>query len=97
MMYQDADDKVLEQDIHLDLNEAERIGSSDNVHIVAQVDRYRGGWQLTVIDRTKRFTLGRIAIPAESPLKKSDIGEVNMSDGQTLVDFVTWAVGNIGR
>ena len=40
MLYQDADDKILEQDIYVDLNEAERVGSSDRVHIVAQVDRY---------------------------------------------------------
>ena len=41
MLYQDADDKVLEQDIFFDLNEAERVGSSDRVQIVAQLDRYR--------------------------------------------------------
>ena len=45
MLYQDADDKILEQDIYVDLNEAERVGSSDRVHIVAQVDRYRAGYQ----------------------------------------------------
>ena len=50
MLYQDADDKILEQDIYVDLNEAERVGSSDRVHIVAQMDRFKGGyagrWQL---------------------------------------------------
>ncbi|HEY4692323.1 MAG TPA: hypothetical protein VIH16_02740, partial [Bellilinea sp.] len=45
MLYQDADDQVLEQDIYLDLNEAERVGSSENVTIVAQLDRFRGGFQ----------------------------------------------------
>ncbi len=45
MLYQDADDQVLEQDVYLDLNEAERVGSSDNVRIVAQIDRYRAGFQ----------------------------------------------------
>ena len=45
MLYQDADDKILEQDIYIDLNEAERVGSTDNVQIVAQIDRYRGGYQ----------------------------------------------------
>ncbi|MEA3441764.1 MAG: hypothetical protein U9R58_15925 [Chloroflexota bacterium] len=45
MLYQDADDKILEHDIYVDLNEAERVGSSDRVHIVAQVDRYRAGYQ----------------------------------------------------
>ena len=31
MLYQDADDKMLEKDIYIDLNEAERIGSSERV------------------------------------------------------------------
>jgi hypothetical protein len=44
MLYQDADDKILEKDIFIDLNEAERIGSSDQVQIVSQLDRYRGGF-----------------------------------------------------
>ena len=34
----------------VDLNEAERVGSSDHVHIVAQIDRFQAGysgrWQL---------------------------------------------------
>ena len=29
MIYQDADDKILEKDIYIDLNEAELVGSSD--------------------------------------------------------------------
>ncbi len=33
MLYQDADDEVLEQDIFTDLNEAELVGSSDNVRL----------------------------------------------------------------
>ncbi len=44
MLYQDADDKILEEDIYIDLNEVERIGSSDKVNIVAQMDRYKGGF-----------------------------------------------------
>jgi hypothetical protein len=44
MLYQDADDEILEKDIYIDLNEAERVGSSENVHIVTQIDRYRGGF-----------------------------------------------------
>jgi hypothetical protein len=94
MLYQDADDKVLEQDIYVDLNEAERVGSSDRVHIVAQVDRfsagYRGDGDWT---STKRFY-----ITQDDDLQRvgsqhvADLGEANMSDGDTLVDFVTWAV-----
>lgn len=95
MLYQDADDKVLEKDIFVDLNEAERVGSSDAVNIVAQIDRYRGGfdgdgdWT-----STKRFYVTR-----DDDLNRigsqeiADLGEVNMADAATLVDFVTWAVG----
>ena len=45
MLYQDADDKILEQDIYVDLNEAERVGSTDRVNIVAQMDRFKGGYK----------------------------------------------------
>lgn len=96
MLYQDADDKVLEQDIYIDLNEAERTGSTDRVNIVAQVDRFRGGYSGDGNwDNTYRFyiqqddDLNRVTSPVAA-----DLGEVNMSDGQTLVDFVTWAVQN---
>ncbi len=96
MLYNDADDKILEQDIYVDLNEAERVGSTDRVHIVAQVDRYRGGfmgdgdWMDTRrYYITKDNDLGRIASRTVESL-----GEANMSDGRTLVDFVTWAMKN---
>lgn len=95
MLYQDADDKILEKDIYVDLNEAERVGSSDQVHIVAQVDRYRAGYQGDGNwTSTKRFY-----VTQDSDLDRvgselvADLGEVNMSDGATLVDFVEWAVG----
>ena len=94
MLYQDADDKVLEQDIYVDLNEAERAGSSDQVHIVAQVDRYRAGYSGDGDwSSTKRFY-----VTVDDDLKSvysqevADLGEVNMADGDTLVDFVTWAI-----
>ena len=96
MLYQDADDKILEKDIYIDLNEAERAGSSDRVHIVAQVDRYRGGFRGDGNwTSTKRFyvtfdpDLNRL-----SSREIMDIGEANMADGDTLVDFVQWAVKN---
>lgn len=94
LLYQDADDKILEQDIYLDLNEAERIGSSDRVQIVAQVDRYRGGFSGDGDWTSTR----RFYITADPDLNRvrsqqiMDLGEVNMAEGETLVDFVTWAV-----
>ncbi len=96
MLYQDADDKILEKDIDIDLNEAERAGSSDRVQIVAQLDRYRGGYRGDGNwTSTKRFyvtfdpDLNRL-----SSREIMDIGEANMADGDTLVDFVQWAVQN---
>jgi hypothetical protein len=94
MLYQDADDKILEQDIYVDLNEAERVGSSDRVHIVAQVDRYRAGYQGDGNwASTKRFYITQDDnLQRVNSQQAADLGEVNMSDGDTLVDFVTWAV-----
>ncbi|MCB9421138.1 MAG: hypothetical protein H6667_15155 [Ardenticatenaceae bacterium] len=93
MLYQDADDKILEQDIYLDLNEAERVGSDDRVQIVAQVDRFAGAYtgdgDWTGTRRyyiTQNNDLGRLGSQ-----EVVDLGEVNMSDGNSLVDFVTWA------
>jgi len=94
MMYQDADDKVLEKDIYVDLNEAERVGSTDRVNIVAQIDRYQAGYRADG-DWTgaKRFYITR-----DNDLERvnsqvvQDLGEVSMADGQSLIDFVTWAV-----
>ncbi len=95
MLYQDADDKILEQDIFIDFNEAEKVGSSDRVNIVAQMDRYIGGFRGDGDwSDTRRFylqqdnDLDNINSPYES------IGEVDMSNPQVLVDFVTWAIEN---
>jgi hypothetical protein len=96
MLYQDADDQVLEQDIYLDLNEAERVGSSDRVTILAQMDRFSGGFAGNDDYRTARRYLVRQDndLNTISSELLEDLGEVNMADGQTLVDFVTWAVQN---
>ena len=94
MLYEDADDQVLEQDMFTDVNEAERVGSSDKVTIVAQVDRYKGAFRGDGNWTGAR----RLHITKDDDLKKlnsevvSDLGEVNMADGQTLVDFAEWAI-----
>ena len=96
MLYQDADDQVLERDIYLDLNEAERVGSSANVNIVAQVDRFRSGF-----DGDGNWTSARrYYVTQDSDLNivhsqvAQELGEVDMSQGQTLVEFVQWAAQN---
>lgn len=93
MAYVDGDDKALERDLMFDLNEMEMIGSTEDVIIVAQVDRYAGGYAGDGNWSTTR----RYLIQQDSDLNQisspmiEDLGELNMGDGQTLVDFVTWA------
>jgi hypothetical protein len=96
MLYQDADDQILEKDIFVDLNEAERVGSSDRVRIVAQIDRFAGAFSgdgnWTGTRRyyvTQDNDLNRI----NSKIAQ-DLGEANMGDGQSLVDFVQWSAQN---
>jgi hypothetical protein len=94
MLYQDADDKILEQDIYTDMNEVERVGSTDRVNIVTQIDRYKGAFTGDGDWTTAR----RYYIQKDDNLQKinskliADLGEVNMADGKTLVDFATWAI-----
>ncbi len=94
MLYQVADDEMLEQDIFIDLNEAEMVGSSDQVTIVSQLDRYQGGfagdgdWT-----STKRFLISQDAdLTSIGSTEIADLGEVNSGDWNTLVDFATWAI-----
>ncbi len=95
MLYQDADDQVLEKDIFTDFNEAERVGSTDQVNIVAQLDRFNGAftgdgnWTTTrryYVTQDNDLTAIHSKVLAE--------GEANMSDPATLVDFATWAIKN---
>lgn len=96
MLYMDADDEILEEDIFTDLNEAERVGSTDKLQIVAQIDRYDGGF-----DGDGDWTdTRRYAITQDPDLKTinstliEELGEVNMASGDTLVDFVIWATSS---
>jgi hypothetical protein len=94
MMYQDADDQVLEQDICLDVNEAEKAGSSDRVKVVAQLDRYNGAYSGDGNwTGTKRFLISKDDNLGQLRSQEvAELGEVNMSSGKTLVDFATWAI-----
>ena len=96
MLYFDADDAALEEDMVFDLNEAETVGSTDRVKIVAQFDRSEQGF-----DGDGNWTTARrYLITQDSDLKTihseliADIGEVDMGAEMTLVDFATWAIQN---
>ena len=97
MIYMDADNNLEHAGI-LDLNEMEKVGSSDSVNIVVQMDRIdgtgypwddtsNGNWK-----KTKRF----FVIPDSDPdvinsFEVEDLGEMNMGKPATLDSFITWA------
>jgi hypothetical protein len=96
LLYSDADDQVLEHDIFIDLNEVERVGSNADIHIVAQIDRYDGAfegdgdWTGT----RRYYVTSDDDINTLNSELLEDMGEVNMGDEETLVDFATWAIEN---
>ena len=104
MVYLDADNNLESAGID-DINEMEMVGSSSDVNIVVQVDRIpysvlaannqgyaddtsNGNWTNT---RRYYITQDFDTVQINSQLK-SDLGELNMGDPQTLVDFANWAV-----
>lgn len=93
MLYEDGDDSVLEEDAFMDINEAEQVGSTKKVNIVVQIDRYKGAFKgKQSFTGAKRFYLTRDNdLDVINSQEVDDLGEVNMADGQTLVDFVNWA------
>lgn len=93
MLYLDAKDQVLDQDIFTDMNEAERTGSTDRVRIVAEIDRYRGLRASREWSSAKRFYITRDAdLHTVRSQQVADLGQVNMADSKTLIDFVTSAI-----
>jgi hypothetical protein len=96
IVYSDADDEILEADLWFDVNEMELVGSNPQVNIVVQMDRAVGGfsgdgdWT-----DTRRFyiTQDNDLNAINSPVVEY-IGEADMGDPQTLVDFATWAIQN---
>jgi hypothetical protein len=96
MLYQNADDEVLEGDIFTDLNEAELVGSTDDVTIVAQLDRYDAGFDGDDDWTTaKRFLVTQdddLATLASEEIE--DLGEVDSGTPETLIDFAIWAMTN---
>jgi len=94
MLFQGADDNVLEKDIYIDLNEAEMVGSYADVMIVAQIDRYSGGYSGDGNwTETRRFIVQKDNdLDRLGSQQVGSLGELNMASGQALVDFATWAI-----
>ena len=91
MIYLDADNNLESAGIN-DINEMEMVGSSDDVNIVVQADRISGynisnsNWTTT-----RRYYIAQDSDPMQINSLFSDLGELNMGDPQTLIDFASWA------
>ena len=92
--YSDADDDILEEDMWFDINEMEVVGSSPQMNIVVQIDRAEGAF-----NGDGDWTDARRLLVAQdadlehitSPIVES-LGEVDMGNPQTLLDFITWTI-----
>jgi len=95
MVYLDSDNNLESAGID-DINEMEIVGSSADVNIVIQVDRIpdydtsNSNWTTT---RRYYITQDNDPYIINSQLI-SDLGELNMGNPQTLIDFASWAVSN---
>jgi len=92
MIYLDADNNLESAGIN-DINEMEMIGSTADVNIVVQVDRI-SGYDISNSDwtNTRRYYITQDFDLMKINSQFSDLGELNMGDPETLVDFATWAV-----
>ncbi len=92
MFYSTADTSDIEAGMMLDVNEIEYVGSTPDVNFVAQVDRSNEDPSWT---DARRFLLEQDSDPnvVTSPVLES-LGEVDMGDPNTLVDFALWAAEN---
>ena len=70
----------------VDLNEMKKVGSNDQLNILAQFDRAGAKTQ------TIRYCLQKKTPLAKDAVKR--LGETNMGDPKVLMDFVSWCVSN---
>jgi len=106
MIYLDADNELESAGIN-DINEMEMVGSTTDVNIVVQVDRipysvlaannqgYADDLSNSNWTTTRRYYITQDFDPYQiNSQLKSELGELNMGDSQTLVDFANWAITN---
>lgn len=94
MVYIDADDSILEAQAISDFMEMASVGSNEDINIVVQFDR-APGYDASYDDWTdcRRFLVTEELTPADGN-ELMNIGEVNMGEPATLVDFVRWSVSS---
>ena len=94
MVYLDSDNNLESAGIN-DINEMEMVGSTPDVNIVVQADRIPG-YNISNNDwtNTRRFHITQDSDPIQINSLFSDLGELNMGNPQTLIDFASWAITN---
>jgi hypothetical protein len=98
MVYMDGDNDI-EHDAIVDFLETSSVDSASNLNIVVQFDRFAGGWGYEDDTRygnwtdCKRFVVKEGMAPTAENATM-DIGEVDMANPQTLMDFVNWTIEN---
>lgn len=95
LVYLDGDNN-LEDSALTDFTEMARVGTSDEVNIVVQLDRIASDedWDDTTYGdwtTVKRFLIEQRKRPTKSS-QLADLGELNMGDPETLTDFIDWGV-----
>ncbi|MCX6091018.1 MAG: clostripain-related cysteine peptidase [Candidatus Atribacteria bacterium] len=80
-------DNDLDSEALPDITSMEQVGSTNKVKIVVQYDSLTGGANRYLIQK------GDNPFQVQSP-KLQDLGEVNMGDGSTLVDFIRFCATN---
>jgi len=106
MVYLDSDNNLESAGID-DINEMEMVGSTADVNIVVQADRipysvlaannegYADDTSNSNWTTTRRYYITQDFDPIQiNSQLKSDLGELNMGDPQTLIDFTNWATIN---
>ena len=106
MVYLDSDNNLESAGID-DINEMEIVGSTSEVNIVVQIDRipysvlaennqgYADDISNSNWTTTRRYYITQDFDPIQiNSQLKSDLGELNMGDPQTLIDFTDWATIN---
>jgi hypothetical protein len=81
-----AGDNNLDNNGVIDLNEMKKVGSTKEINIIAQFDRYQIGVP------TRRFYLQKDTTIDEDV--KQSLGEINTGDPASITDFVNWSVDN---
>jgi chitodextrinase len=95
-VYVDGDNN-LEKFAIEDVNEMEKIGSTEDVNIVIQIDRVtgfnksNGDWTDT---RRYYITQDDTDVEIKSTLLDDTLGELNMADPLTLKQFLEWGITN---